>query len=157
MVHPTCGPTQEDDIPGIVRYKTYTVLKEHHTHTPPTRHPHASSTPPPRSPGAFQHDSYRMCAAVQEQLNDDRVRWVRTLEAPANRIVAATFWWQGASSGLSSLTLEYRASVVALVKIRLISLSHGPFLKFQNCLRNGRRLDWHGTDRIQRLCSDWLV
>ena len=23
LVHPTCGPTQEDDIPGTVRYKTY--------------------------------------------------------------------------------------------------------------------------------------
>ena len=28
MVHPTCGPTQADDIPGIVRYRTYEVLKE---------------------------------------------------------------------------------------------------------------------------------
>lgn len=28
MVHPTCGPTQADDIPGTVRYKTYEVLKE---------------------------------------------------------------------------------------------------------------------------------
>ena len=28
LVHPTCGPTQQDDIPGIVRYKTYEVLKE---------------------------------------------------------------------------------------------------------------------------------
>uniref|UniRef100_A0A7S2RB62 sulfate adenylyltransferase n=1 Tax=Mucochytrium quahogii TaxID=96639 RepID=A0A7S2RB62_9STRA len=28
LVHPTCGPTQEDDIPGEVRYKTYTVLGE---------------------------------------------------------------------------------------------------------------------------------
>jgi len=28
MVHPTCGPTQADDIPGEVRYKTYEVLKE---------------------------------------------------------------------------------------------------------------------------------
>ena len=27
LVHPTCGPTQEDDIDGIVRYKTYEVLK----------------------------------------------------------------------------------------------------------------------------------
>ena len=27
LVHPTCGPTQQDDIPGIVRYKTYEVLK----------------------------------------------------------------------------------------------------------------------------------
>lgn len=27
LVHPTCGPTQEDDIPGIIRYKTYEVLK----------------------------------------------------------------------------------------------------------------------------------
>eukprot|EP00924_Labyrinthula_sp_SR-Ha-C_P010678 snap_masked-scaffold_49-processed-gene-1.58-mRNA-1 protein AED:0.05 eAED:0.06 QI:0/-1/0/1/-1/1/1/0/439 len=27
LVHPTCGPTQEDDIPGDVRYKTYEVLK----------------------------------------------------------------------------------------------------------------------------------
>ena len=28
LVHPTCGPTQPDDIPGVVRYKTYEVLKE---------------------------------------------------------------------------------------------------------------------------------
>jgi sulfate adenylyltransferase len=28
MVHPTCGPTQADDIDGTVRYKTYEVLKE---------------------------------------------------------------------------------------------------------------------------------
>ena len=28
LVHPTCGPTQPDDIPGDVRYKTYEVLKE---------------------------------------------------------------------------------------------------------------------------------
>lgn len=28
LVHPTCGPTQPDDIPGTVRYKTYEVLKE---------------------------------------------------------------------------------------------------------------------------------
>merc|ERR1719263_732862 len=28
LVHPTCGPTQEDDIPGNVRYKTYEVLIE---------------------------------------------------------------------------------------------------------------------------------
>ena len=28
LVHPTCGPTQPDDIPGIVRYKTYEVLRE---------------------------------------------------------------------------------------------------------------------------------
>ena len=28
LVHPTCGPTQPDDIPGIVRYKTYEVLKQ---------------------------------------------------------------------------------------------------------------------------------
>merc|ERR1712127_493650 len=28
LVHPTCGPTQADDIPGVVRYKTYEVLKE---------------------------------------------------------------------------------------------------------------------------------
>merc|ERR1719183_2762658 len=26
LVHPTCGPTQADDIPGDVRYKTYEVL-----------------------------------------------------------------------------------------------------------------------------------
>lgn len=26
LVHPTCGPTQDDDIPGIVRYRTYEVL-----------------------------------------------------------------------------------------------------------------------------------
>ena len=25
LVHPTCGPTQPDDIPGNVRYKTYEV------------------------------------------------------------------------------------------------------------------------------------
>jgi len=28
LVHPTCGPTQDDDIPGIVRYKTYVVLAD---------------------------------------------------------------------------------------------------------------------------------
>jgi len=28
LVHPTCGPTQEDDIPGAVRHKTYEVLIE---------------------------------------------------------------------------------------------------------------------------------
>eukprot|EP00775_Hariotina_reticulata_P011401 gene11401-11549_t len=28
LVHPTCGPTQDDDIPGIVRYHTYEVLKQ---------------------------------------------------------------------------------------------------------------------------------
>jgi sulfate adenylyltransferase len=28
LVHPTCGPTQADDIPGNVRYKTYEVLKD---------------------------------------------------------------------------------------------------------------------------------
>jgi sulfate adenylyltransferase len=28
LVHPTCGPTQEDDIPGLVRYHTYVVLKD---------------------------------------------------------------------------------------------------------------------------------
>lgn len=27
LVHPTCGPTQDDDIPGDVRYRTYEVLK----------------------------------------------------------------------------------------------------------------------------------
>eukprot|EP01059_Diplonema_ambulator_P030795 TRINITY_DN5418_c0_g1_i1.p1 TRINITY_DN5418_c0_g1~~TRINITY_DN5418_c0_g1_i1.p1 ORF type:complete len:399 (+),score=189.13 TRINITY_DN5418_c0_g1_i1:59-1255(+) len=27
LVHPTCGPTQADDIPGSVRYETYKVLK----------------------------------------------------------------------------------------------------------------------------------
>eukprot|EP00668_Euglena_longa_P042597 GGOE01056380.1.p1 GENE.GGOE01056380.1~~GGOE01056380.1.p1 ORF type:complete len:336 (+),score=66.66 GGOE01056380.1:486-1493(+) len=27
LVHPTCGPTQEDDIPAIVRYNSYEVLK----------------------------------------------------------------------------------------------------------------------------------
>jgi len=27
LVHPTCGPTQDDDIPGVVRYHTYEVLK----------------------------------------------------------------------------------------------------------------------------------
>ncbi len=26
LVHPTCGPTQDDDIPGVVRYRTYEVL-----------------------------------------------------------------------------------------------------------------------------------
>ena len=35
LVHPTCGPTQADDIPGTVRYKTYEVLKEE-TKTPRT-------------------------------------------------------------------------------------------------------------------------
>ena len=28
LVHPTCGPTQADDIPGIVRYHTYEELKK---------------------------------------------------------------------------------------------------------------------------------
>merc|ERR1740127_316328 len=28
LVHPTCGPTQADDIDGTTRYKTYEVLKE---------------------------------------------------------------------------------------------------------------------------------
>ncbi len=28
LVHPTCGPTQQDDIPGIVRYLTYKELEE---------------------------------------------------------------------------------------------------------------------------------
>lgn len=28
LVHPTCGPTQEDDISGLVRYRTYEVLKD---------------------------------------------------------------------------------------------------------------------------------
>lgn len=28
LVHPTCGPTQDDDIPGIVRFHTYEVLKQ---------------------------------------------------------------------------------------------------------------------------------
>ena len=28
LVHPTVGPTQSDDIPGDVRYKTYVVLKD---------------------------------------------------------------------------------------------------------------------------------
>jgi len=28
LVHPTCGPTQADDISGVTRYKTYEVLKE---------------------------------------------------------------------------------------------------------------------------------
>jgi len=27
LVHPTCGPTQDDDIPGVVRFHTYEVLK----------------------------------------------------------------------------------------------------------------------------------
>jgi len=36
LVHPTCGPTQADDIPGDVRYKTYEVLKEE-TANPRTR------------------------------------------------------------------------------------------------------------------------
>mmetsp|Transcript_17815 Transcript_17815/g.34556 ORF Transcript_17815/g.34556 Transcript_17815/m.34556 type:complete len:433 (-) Transcript_17815:141-1439(-) len=36
LVHPTCGPTQADDIPGTVRYKTYEVLKEE-THNDRTR------------------------------------------------------------------------------------------------------------------------
>jgi len=36
MVHPTCGPTQADDISGAVRYKTYEVLKEE-TANPRTR------------------------------------------------------------------------------------------------------------------------
>merc|ERR1719486_238922 len=34
LVHPTCGPTQEDDIPGTVRHKTYEVLIEETKDTP---------------------------------------------------------------------------------------------------------------------------
>jgi len=34
LVHPTCGPTQEDDIPGTVRFKTYEVLIEETKDTP---------------------------------------------------------------------------------------------------------------------------
>jgi sulfate adenylyltransferase len=34
LVHPTCGPTQEDDIPGEVRHKTYEVLIEETKDTP---------------------------------------------------------------------------------------------------------------------------
>jgi len=34
LVHPTCGPTQEEDIPGPVRYKTYEVLIEETKDTP---------------------------------------------------------------------------------------------------------------------------
>jgi len=36
LVHPTCGPTQADDIPGTTRYKTYVVLAEE-TKNPRTR------------------------------------------------------------------------------------------------------------------------
>ncbi len=28
LVHPTCGPTQDDDIPGAIRYQTYEVLRQ---------------------------------------------------------------------------------------------------------------------------------
>jgi sulfate adenylyltransferase len=28
LVHPTCGPTQDDDIPGVVRFHTYQVLEK---------------------------------------------------------------------------------------------------------------------------------
>lgn len=28
LVHPTCGPTQDDDIPGVIRYQTYVKLAE---------------------------------------------------------------------------------------------------------------------------------
>jgi len=34
LVHPTCGPTQEEDIPGTVRYKTYEVLIDETKDTP---------------------------------------------------------------------------------------------------------------------------
>merc|ERR1719343_32646 len=34
LVHPTCGPTQEEDIPGPVRHKTYEVLQEETKDTP---------------------------------------------------------------------------------------------------------------------------
>merc|ERR1712060_370700 len=34
LVHPTCGPTQEEDIPGPVRFKTYEVLQEETKDTP---------------------------------------------------------------------------------------------------------------------------
>nr|QKY15288.1 ATP-sulfurylase (APS) [Polytomella parva] len=28
LVHPTCGPTQDDDIPGVIRFHTYEVLRK---------------------------------------------------------------------------------------------------------------------------------
>ncbi|EOD11740.1 putative ATP-sulfurylase [Emiliania huxleyi CCMP1516] len=34
LVHPTCGPTQEEDIPGSVRHKTYVVLQDETKDTP---------------------------------------------------------------------------------------------------------------------------
>ena len=34
LVHPTCGPTQEEDIPGSVRHMTYVVLKDETKDTP---------------------------------------------------------------------------------------------------------------------------
>jgi len=34
LVHPTCGPTQEEDIPGPVRHKTYEVLQDETKDTP---------------------------------------------------------------------------------------------------------------------------
>jgi len=34
LVHPTCGPTQEEDIPGNVRYETYKVLIDETKDTP---------------------------------------------------------------------------------------------------------------------------
>jgi len=34
LVHPTCGPTQEEDIPGPVRFKTYEVLQDETKDTP---------------------------------------------------------------------------------------------------------------------------
>jgi len=34
LVHPTCGPTQEEDIPGTVRFKTYEVLIDETKDTP---------------------------------------------------------------------------------------------------------------------------
>jgi len=59
LVHPTCGPTQADDIPGAVRYKTYEVLKEE-THNPRTRWeylPYSMHMAGPRE--AIQHMTIR--------------------------------------------------------------------------------------------------
>jgi len=55
LVHPTCGPTQADDIPGAVRYKTYVKLAEE-THNPSVRYaylPYSMHMAGPRE--ALQH------------------------------------------------------------------------------------------------------
>lgn len=50
LVHPTCGPTQDDDIDGEVRFRTYEVLKE--------------ETANPRIEWAYLPYSMRACSVV---------------------------------------------------------------------------------------------